>query len=147
MLRCIIFYMIYPQAWCMARMFTGHRVTRPETDVIPSRPRRDRYVPKTSRNRDVQDQNYIPAFIEICSASSDTRREESAQSSRRWSHSKADDADDKNDEDYQSHKYSSSTFSAKSVLNRLVTVAYIFYLTTLFQCKAAFCQLVNKRIC
>jgi len=38
--RSIIFFLIYPQARCMAWMFTSHKVTKPETrdrDVISSR--------------------------------------------------------------------------------------------------------------
>jgi len=50
--RSIIFFLIYPQAWCIAWMFTRPKVTKPETetlylqdrDIECSRPRRDRDV-------------------------------------------------------------------------------------------------------
>ena len=47
--RSIIFFLIYRQAWCIAWMLTRPKVTKPETrdrDVISSRLRRDRDVPK-----------------------------------------------------------------------------------------------------
>jgi len=45
--RSIIFFLIYPQAWCIAWMFTRPKVTKPETqdrDVISSRPRQDQDI-------------------------------------------------------------------------------------------------------
>jgi len=63
--RSVIFFPICPQAWCIVWMFTRPKVTVPETrdrDVISSRPRRDRDVPKNvsrpPRDRDVQDWDY-----------------------------------------------------------------------------------------
>ena len=80
--RSIIFFMIYPQAWCIAHMFT--RLKSRDRDIISSRPRRDRDVwffqtletetfslqdrdetfqknfSRPPRDRDVQDRDYIP---------------------------------------------------------------------------------------
>ena len=42
--RSIIFFMIYPQTWCIACMFTRLKSRDRDRDVISSRPRRDRDV-------------------------------------------------------------------------------------------------------
>ena len=72
----------YPQAWCMAWMFTRLKSrdrdrdrdvisSRPRRhrDVESSRPRRDRDVPKhvsrPPRDRDVQDRDYIPVHYAV----------------------------------------------------------------------------------
>ena len=55
--RSIIFFLIYPKAWCVAPMFTRPKVTKPrDRDVISSRPRRDRDVQpsRPRRDRDVE---------------------------------------------------------------------------------------------
>ena len=62
--RSIIFFTIYPQAWCIACMFTRLKSRDRDRDVISSRPRRD---------RDVQDRDYIPVTFTTITTYSDKR--------------------------------------------------------------------------
>ena len=56
-----------PQNRDETETFDFSKLSRPTRDVQPSRPRRDKTFQKTSRDRDVQDRDYIPVIIIIIS--------------------------------------------------------------------------------
>ena len=65
--RSVIFFLIYPKARCIARMFTRIKLTKPEIETLYPQDREDTKtfdfsnVSRPPRNRDVQYPGYIPA--------------------------------------------------------------------------------------
>jgi len=68
--RSIIFSLIYPQAWCIAWMFTSHETRDPrprryifKTETRPRRSKKRLETTRLPRDRDVQDRDYTSLLL------------------------------------------------------------------------------------